>query len=65
MKTYRVGESNIANNGQTMTIIEYRNSNDIDIQFEDGTIVKNKGYKDFKKRMIKNPNYKKKVRITF
>lgn len=65
MKIDRLGETNITKNGQAMTIIEYRKYNDIDIQFEDGTIVKNKGYKDLKKRMIKNPNYKNKVRIIF
>ena len=53
----RVGESNIANNGQTMTIIEYRKYKDIDIQFEDGTIVKHKSYDNFKLGSIKNPNY--------
>ena len=53
----RLGESNIANNGQTMTIIEYRKYNDIDIQFEDGTIVKHKSYSKFKEGKIKNPNY--------
>ena len=47
MKTDRLGKTNIANNGQIMTIIKYRGCYDIDIQFEDGTIVKNKGYKDF------------------
>ena len=52
----RIGESNIANNGQVMTIIEYKNYKDIDIQFEDGTIVKNKNYNRFLKGYIKNPN---------
>lgn len=57
----RVLETNIANNGQVMTIIEYRNCNDIDIEFEDGTIVKNRTYRRFKEGKIKNPNYIKKV----
>ena len=60
-KIDRTGETNIATNRQTMTIIEYRNNNDIDIQFEDGTVVKNKSYNNFKKGKIKNPNYKKKA----
>ena len=38
----RVGETNRALNGMMMTIIAYRNSKDIDIQFEDGTIIKKK-----------------------
>ena len=53
----RIGETHIANNGQKMTIIAYRKSNDIDIQFEDGTIVTNKSYKEFIDGVIKNPNY--------
>ena len=44
-----------------MTIIEYRRNDDIDIQFEDGTIVKNRTYRRFKEGKIKNPNYIKKV----
>ena len=52
----RTGEVNIAKNGLKMTIIDYRFSKDIDIQFEDGTIVKNKTYQSFKKGTIKNLN---------
>ena len=39
-----------------MTIIRYNLYNDIDVQFEDGTIVKNKSYDAFKKGAIKNNN---------
>ena len=52
----RVGETSVANNGMKMEIIDYRGVNDIDIQFEDGTIVTNKDYNNFKKGLIKNPN---------
>ena len=45
-------------NGQIMTIIAYRNAVDLDVQFEDGTIVKNKQYDKFKKGQIKNLNLK-------
>ena len=55
-KTERVGEVRRANNGQLMKIIGYKNANNIDIQFEDGTIVKDRTYKMFKKGGIKNPN---------
>lgn len=51
----KIGETNIAKNGMKMTIIAYRNSNDIDIEFEDGTIVKNKAYKNFKNKSIRHP----------
>lgn len=52
----RIGETNIANNGMKMTIIAYRKNKDIDIQFEDGTIVYNKSYDAFNKGLIKHPN---------
>lgn len=55
----RIGEFNIASNGQKMTIIAYRKNNDIDVQFEDGTIVYNKSYSYFKKGTIRNPNKRK------
>ena len=40
----KLGESNVANNGMNMTIIAYRGTADLDIQFEDGIIVCNKSY---------------------
>lgn len=52
----RIGESIIAKNGQRMTIIAYRTKNDIDIEFEDGTIVEHKRYGSFKKGQVFNPN---------
>lgn len=55
-KKEKIGQINIALNGQKMTIVEYRNANDIDIKFEDGTVVTNKAYKEFKNGCIKNPN---------
>ena len=62
-KKNRKGEVNIAKNGQRMTIIEYRNANDIDIQFEDGTIVKHRQYTSFKKGTIQNPNFNKILKL--
>ena len=53
----RNGMEVIANNGQKMRIIEYRKAEDIDVQFEDGTIVKNRKFKEFEKGKILNPNY--------
>lgn len=54
-KTDRIGETNIANNGMKITIIAYRGYYDIDIQFEDGTIVYNKKYERFKMGNIRYP----------
>ena len=54
----RTGETNIATNGQLMTIIAYHNWNNVDIQFDDTTIVKHKNYSCFKKGTILNPNIK-------
>ena len=50
----RVGEENINNQGEKMTIIAYRGAKDIDVQFEDGIIVYNRDYANFKKGKIKN-----------
>lgn len=55
-KTERVGETNIATNGQKMTILKYRKNTDIDVVFEDGTVVVGKTYLNFKNGNIKNPN---------
>lgn len=56
----RVGKESTATNGLKMKIISYRSAQDIDIKFEDGTIVKNKRYQDFQKGTIKNPSVKNK-----
>jgi ferritin len=55
----RLGEVRIAKNGQKMQIIAYRSNRDIDVEFEDGTVVKNRAYCSFRKGYIKNPNEKK------
>lgn len=57
-KVNRIGETNIAKNGLKMTIISYKQVNNIDIQFEDGTIVEHKTYKSFKKGEISHPTIK-------
>ena len=54
----RVGEKNNANNGLVMEIIEYRNKDDIDVKFEDGTVVCNKKYSDFIVGKIGHPTLK-------
>jgi len=59
----RIGETVIATNGQKMTIIAYREANDIDIQFEDGTIVEHKSYRAFNKGYIKHPTLIQNQRI--
>ena len=51
----RIGETNISNQGYKMTIIEYRREDDIDIQFEDGTVIKHRKYGDFKRGKVKYP----------
>ena len=42
--------------GEWMTIIRYENAQDIDVQFEDGTIVTNQEYQQFQKGYLHNPN---------
>ena len=56
--TKRVGEQNIMNCGLVATIVDYRKSNDIDIQFEDGVVVKHRLYQDFLRGEIIHPKLK-------
>lgn len=52
LSTTRVGESIRANNGLMMTIIAYRNAKDLDVQFDDGTIIEHRTYKHFRTGQI-------------
>lgn len=54
----RLGEERIMTNGQKARIIRYGNAIDIDIEFEDGTIVYNKQYSSFVNGTVSNPNKK-------
>ena len=49
----------VQNNGQKAKCIAYHTNVDIDIQFEDGTVVKHKQKASFLRGEIKNPNYDK------
>lgn len=51
----RTGETTIASNGQEVKILNYRGYDDIDVQFEDGTIVNNQSYAAFRYGYIQNP----------
>jgi hypothetical protein len=55
--TNRNGEIRLSNNGQKMTIVRYNGCKDIDVEFEDGYIAKNRTYTDFKLNRITNYNY--------
>lgn len=57
-KTNRLGETRMMNCGMEATIIRYGKYSDIDVRFEDGTVVKHKSYGKFKKGEIANPNIK-------
>ncbi len=57
MRYSKIGMSNVMSNGQNATIIAYRGALDIDVRFEDGTIVCGKNYRDFSIGHIRNPNY--------
>ena len=57
-KTNRLGETRMMNCGMKATIIRYGKYTDIDVRFEDGAIAKCRGYKEFKKGSIANPNIK-------
>lgn len=44
----RIGEKNVSSNGMKMTIVKYRSANDIDVEFEDGTVARHRAYQNFK-----------------
>lgn len=57
-KKDRTGETRVNNDGEEMRIIRYGNSKDIDVEFiNDGTVIKNRSYVDFKRGEIKNPYF--------
>ena len=49
------GEARVMNNGDYCVIKEYRNVNDIDVEFEDGTKVCNVSYHAFTAGKIIKP----------
>ena len=57
-KASRLGETSMMNCGMNATIIRYNNTRDIDVCFEDGTIIEHGVYGNFKKGAIANPNIK-------
>lgn len=56
-KDERLNKVGYNNNGERMTIVRYGGNADIDVRFDDGTIVEHKQYNDFKKGKIKNPYF--------
>lgn len=61
----RLGEVFTTTEGCKYTIITYKKATDIDIQFEDGTILYNRQYGDARMRTVKNPHYKSKYGIGY
>ena len=57
-KIDRVGETRVMKCGMEAIIIRYGGATDIDVRFEDGTVIKNRWYGNFKKGEIANPNIK-------
>ncbi len=52
-----IGQTFTASNGQKITIIEYIDTYHVTVQFEDGTIVKNRYYGNIKNGEVTNPNF--------
>lgn len=51
-----IGVESVSSRNQKMKIIAFRAQNDIDVEFEDGTIVKNKRFDHFLSGNLENPN---------
>ena len=56
-KIDRTGEVGVNNDGERITIIRYGNCDDIDVEFEDGTIVEHRTYDNFLRGKISNPYF--------
>lgn len=54
----RTGEKHLTNEGYAVEIVEYFGVHNCTVQFEDGTIIKNKRYSDTVRGKIKNPHHK-------
>ena len=59
----RLGETRMMKCDMEATIIRYNNAHDIDVRFEDGTVVEHKGYNAFKKGSIAHPSTTAKARL--
>ena len=55
---YRLNEENINNQGLNMKIIHFNTVEDLDVEFEDGTVVANCNYEHFRNGQIRHPYYK-------
>ncbi len=52
VKTNRLGETRVMNNGLTGTIIRYGCALDIDVALDDGHIERNRDYYDFRRGLV-------------
>lgn len=57
-KQNKIGEKNVSSCNLVMTIVEYRNTNDVDVLFEDGILVKHVRYAAFFQGYLKHPTKK-------
>jgi len=55
IKASRLGKTRMMNCGMEATIIRYNTAKDIDIRFEDGTVVEHRTYNSFKNGTIAHP----------
>lgn len=62
-RTDRLSESRIMRDGRKATIISYRSSNDIDIQYEDGTVLEHILYSNFVRGLVKQIDPKANPRV--
>lgn len=60
----RVGETRRMNNGLMATIEAYHATDDMEVRFEDGCLVKHKTYGAFRDGYIAHPIYKNKARMS-
>jgi hypothetical protein len=54
----RLGTNGINCQGLHFVVVEYKNATNISVQFDDGTIVSGREWKEVGKQSIRNPNYR-------
>lgn len=55
IKEKYIGKNEVMNNGMKATIINFRREDDIDVQFEDGEVIKHTSVQSFENKKIKHP----------
>ncbi len=57
IRDQRIGETNVNGHGEQMTIVDYKNTDDITVQFDSKSVVEHTTYEKFRKGYIRCPSH--------